>query len=634
MLAMDDIPLTNRPPSFTVGKHILRIERDGYEAREVPVEIKAEGLNDFGEFVLERTAGELQLVVMPASATYEVFVNGAPKRAKSAEPLSGIPTGKHKVLVKAEGYDSKIVDVEVLKNQKASEEVVLVRSKGTLRILTVPEGAGYSLSGPDQVMRSGKTPNDEPQLPTGTYQVAFTKEGFETTNLTVRVDNQGSQAAQVSLTRSRVPFRIQVNLAGAAFKLTGPDGYYEEGTLPLPVKALPTGSYKLEATLEGYDVVKQEFELKKGENRPVSVNLQRSKGTLLAKITPVEARTELRGASFNRPVASGDPLGDIPTGDYQLVSSYKQWSVTNRVSIQSRQTNELVVALPFGKVRIESVPEKAVVMRGSEEVGTTPWVSDELPLGAAKFQLRLPGHRFVDVSATVQAQKITDVKSKLERYPGPQPGMSEWVNSLGMRFVPVGGVWVCVWETRKKDFEVFYKATRHNAGPGWSNPGFKQTASEPVVMVSWNDAMAFCQWLTEAEVKGKVLEQATYRLPTQAEWKQVQKEGYAAGPYLWGKVWPMPSGTANLADNVSYDRHSFTAPTASYFPSRNGVYDLIGNVWEWCQDGEGNLRTLLGGSWMQYQGSDYAPAMQLNLAVETKAQDIGFRIVLVPTPMN
>ncbi len=634
MLAMDGIPLTNRPPSFTVGNHTLRIERDGYETREVPVEIKAGGLNDFGEYVLERTAGELQLVVMPASATYEVFVNGASKRAKSAELLSGIPTGRHKVLVKAEGYDSKIVDVEVLKNQTLREEVMLVRSKGALRIVTIPEGAGYSLSGPDQVMRSGKTPKDEPQLPTGTYQVAFTKEGFEATNLTVRVDNQGTQAAEVSLIRSRVPFRIQVNLAGAAFKLTGPDGYYEEGTLPLPVKALPTGSYKLEAMLEGYDAVKQEFELKKGENRPISVNLQRSKGTLLVKITPVEARAELRGASFNRAVASGDPLGDIPTGDYQLVSSYRQWSVTNRVSIQSRQTNEVIVALPFGRVRIESVPEKAVVMRGSEEVGMTPWVSDELPLGAAKFQLRLPGHRFVDVVATVQPQKTTEVKSKLERYPGPQPGMTEWVNSLGMRFVPVGNVWVCVWETRKKDFEAFYKATRHNAGPGWNNPGFKQTASEPVVAVSWNDATAFCQWLTEAEVKGKVLEQAIYRLPTQAEWLQIQKEGYAAGPYLWGKVWPMPSGTANLADNVSYDRHSFTAPTASYFSSRNGVYDLIGNVWEWCQDGEGNQRTVLGGSWMQYHGSDYAPAMQLNLAVDTKAQDIGFRVVLVPMPMN
>ncbi|MGV3753872.1 MAG: serine/threonine-protein kinase, partial [Verrucomicrobiota bacterium] len=182
MLAMDDIPLTNRPPSFTVGKHTLRIERDGYKAREIPVEIKAEGLNDFGEHVLERTAGDLVLVAQPVNATYELSVNRIPQRAKVAERLSGIPTGKHQVLVKAEGYDSQIVEVEVVENQTTTKDkIVLSRSKGALRILTIPEGAGYSLSGPDQVMRSGKTPNDEPQLPTGTYQVTFTMAGFEAT---------------------------------------------------------------------------------------------------------------------------------------------------------------------------------------------------------------------------------------------------------------------------------------------------------------------------------------------------------------------------------------------------------------------------------------------------------------------
>jgi len=634
-LLLDGIPLTNRPPSATVGKHVLRAERNGYESREMEVEIKADGLNDFGEITLARAAGELQVMTLPASATFEIYVGGERMTAKSAERLKGIPTGKQRVLVKAEGFDAQLVDVDIQKDQTTiTDVIVLKRSKGTMRILTTPEGAGYSLSGPDQVMRSGKTPNDELQLPTGTYQVAFTLAGYEPTNRTVEVHSQGTVAAEVSLARSQAPLRIQVNLAGAAYKLSGPDGFYREGTLPLPVTVLPTGSYKLEAGLEGYDPMKQEFELKKGENRPVQVELQRSKGKLLANIEPVESRAELRGGGRKLAVVSGNQLEDVPTGNYELVSSYKEWSITNVVSIESRKLTEVKVALPFGKVRIESVPEKAVVMRGSEEVGMTPWDSGELPLGAAKFQLRLPGHRFVEVAATVQAQKTVLVKSRLERYPGPQPGMTEWVNSLGMRFVPVGNMWVCVWETRKKDFEAFYKATRHNAGPGWSNPGFKQTASEPVVEVSWNDATAFCKWLTDSEVKGKVLEQATYRLPTQAEWRQVQTEGYATGPYLWGKVWPMPSGTANLADNVSYDRHSFTAPTASYFPSRNGVYDLIGNVWEWCQDGNGSQRAVLGGSWMHYPGSDYSAAMRLDLAPETKAQDIGFRIVLVPTPMN
>ena len=634
-LSVDGIMLSNWPPRFAVGSHVLRIEKDGYEARELEVEIKPTGLNDFGEFVLERTAGELQVLTTPATATFEVYVNGVAKRAKSAERLEGIPTGKHRVLVKAEGYDPQYLDVEILKNQTTiSDMLVLNRSKGTLRILTTPEGAGYSLIGPDQVMRRGKTPADELQLPTGTYQVTFTMAGFETTNRTVEVHSQVSVAAEVSLQRSQAPLRITANQTGGTYKLSGPDGFYREGTLPLQTAALPTGSYKLEVEKEGYDLVKQEFELKKGENQPVNVELVRSKGSLLANDVPVEASSELRGNGFSKPVTSGNLLADVPTGEYQLVSRYKQWSVTNKVNVLSGQTAKLSVALPFGTVQIDSVPAGAMVMRGGEALGETPLTLKEQPLGTAKFQLRLPRHRFLDVSASVQPQKTVTVKRNLEIYAGPQPGMTMWTNSLGMRFVPVGKVWVCVWETRLQDFQAFYDATRHNAGPAWRDPGFKQSASEPVVEVGWNDAMAFCQWLTGKEAQEKMLEMATYRLPTQTEWLQALNEGYDAGPYLWGKVWPLPSNLANLADNVSYDHHLFTAPAGSYRPAKNGIYDLVGNVWEWCQDGSGQQRAVLGESWLQYPGSDFSTGFQRSLTPEGRGQDIGFRIVLVPSPVN
>ena len=102
---------------------------------------------------------------------------------------------------------------------------------------------------------------------------------------------------------------------------------------------------------------------------------------------------------------------------------------------------------------------------------------------------------------------------------GPKPG-EPWENSLGMKFVPVPGanVLFCIWETRVQDFEAFVKATSHNAGEGWRAPGvasrgfnidqdavFSQTPLHPVTSVSWNDAVAFCRWLTEKErAEGKL----------------------------------------------------------------------------------------------------------------------------------
>ena len=73
-----------------------------------------------------------------------------------------------------------------------------------------------------------------------------------------------------------------------------------------------------------------------------------------------------------------------------------------------------------------------------------------------------------------------------------------WVNSLGMKFVPVVGTQVLfsVWDTRVQDFMMFERSTGYDAGAGGS---FVQGSTYPVVLISWNDAQEFCKWLTKRE---------------------------------------------------------------------------------------------------------------------------------------
>ena len=110
------------------------------------------------------------------------------------------------------------------------------------------------------------------------------------------------------------------------------------------------------------------------------------------------------------------------------------------------------------------------------------------------------------------------------------------VNSMGMEFDPVQGTSVLFskWETRVKDFEQFVAATGHDAtaemkslesrgwsqhGSTWRNPGFLQGPTHPVCGVSWDDAQAFCRWLTEKERREGLLEAThVYRLPKDWEW--------------------------------------------------------------------------------------------------------------------
>ncbi len=188
-----------------------------------------------------------------------------------------------------------------------------------------------------------------------------------------------------------------------------------------------------------------------------------------------------------------------------------------------------------------------------------------------------------------------------------------WTNSLGVKFVPAGtdGVLFSVWDVRVKDFKAFVDATGYDAtggmysikgrtlgqyGATWKSPGFKQTGDHPVVGVNWEDAMAFCKWLTKKEqAEGRLGANQSYRLPTDAEWSK------AAGStlYPWGNKWPPPQGAGNYAGSEARDRtwptgyttidgyndgYPRTSPVGSFSANQYGLFDMGGNVYQWCED--------------------------------------------------
>ena len=156
----------------------------------------------------------------------------------------------------------------------------------------------------------------------------------------------------------------------------------------------------------------------------------------------------------------------------------------------------------------------------------------------------------------------------------------------------------------------------------WRNPGFEQTDAHPVVLVTWNDAKAFCDWVKRKTGKG-------LRLPTEAEWERACRGGEQRPLFLRGR-----RGRAvrdgNVADasfraatkqnwGIKADcGYAFTVPVGQFLANQYGLHDMHGNVWEWCQDwydedyyaksdkrdphgpGNGTLRVLRGGSWYNY----------------------------------
>jgi len=208
--------------------------------------------------------------------------------------------------------------------------------------------------------------------------------------------------------------------------------------------------------------------------------------------------------------------------------------------------------------------------------------------------------------------------------------------------VELDGFWMGKCEVTVGQFRKFVDATNHRtdaekkgesfgvtssggwetqSGLTWRNAGFSQTDLHPVVHVSWNDATAFCRWVSEKTGK-------RYGLPTEAQWEYACRGGTQT-TWAWGDSADGGSGWLNAADQSAKrkypswswptfdfdDGYVYTAPVGTFRGNPFGLHDMHGNVWEWCADwydskyydaspsrnpggpSSGSNRVYRGGSW-------------------------------------
>ncbi|TDU64627.1 sulfatase-modifying factor enzyme 1 [Prosthecobacter fusiformis] len=226
----------------------------------------------------------------------------------------------------------------------------------------------------------------------------------------------------------------------------------------------------------------------------------------------------------------------------------------------------------------------------------------------------------------------------------PEP--LEHTSSLGTRFVTIPGTpsLFATHETRLSEWQAFLAVS----GYAWSyRPHFQQGPDHPVVGITLEDARAFCTWLTEKDrLEGRLNSSQLYRLPTRADWDAaigllrtrkpdltVEEKVADERSFPWGGAWPPPAKSANLAEGeiAGYkDDYPFTAPVGQFKPSAEGLYDLSGNVWEWCWDPEiraEQIGVLRGGSWAYFRPECLLSSYLYTVPVDMRMPTIGFRCV-------
>jgi len=218
-----------------------------------------------------------------------------------------------------------------------------------------------------------------------------------------------------------------------------------------------------------------------------------------------------------------------------------------------------------------------------------------------------------------------------------------FLNSLGMPFVPTtrSKTLFCIWQLRIRDYAQYCSETEA-VMPAVDYP---QGPDHPVVNVSWTDAHMFCEWLTKREIwLGLINARFQYRIPRDEEWSAAVGLPYEQGisprarsgiieEFPWGPDFPPPHGAGNYHARLGGDDFRETSPVGSFAANKFGIFDLGGNVWEWCVDEYergSSLRVLRGASCFNDDPELLRSSCRDKCQQEKRRNNAGIRIVIAP----
>lgn len=183
-----------------------------------------------------------------------------------------------------------------------------------------------------------------------------------------------------------------------------------------------------------------------------------------------------------------------------------------------------------------------------------------------------------------------------------------------VRVVYLDAFYMDVYEVTNAQYKKFMDATGHRVPRNWNEPSYS-APDQPVVGISWYDAKAYCEW-------------AGKRLPTEAEWEKAARGGLAGKKYPWGDS--VTHDDANYKGTGGRDIWVYTSPVGSFAPNGYGLYDMAGNVWEWCADwysanyyanstgrnptgpDSGSTPVLRGGGWDRFHSPEFLRVARRN----------------------
>lgn len=597
--------------------------------------------------------------------------------------------GTYAVEATAEGYRPLSTTITV--DQRSSQTVALSMQPlpGRLAVLSEPPGATVALNGEPV----GATPLDGLAVDSGEHTVTVQHPRYFPAERTVRITGRGVlQQLDVALEPAWAEISVSTAPPGARIVVDGKAA----GTTPGTVEVVE-GTRHLELALEGFRHDTRELRVIAGEAQDLGVITLRAAGGVLS------LDSEPGGASV---VLDGEFRGHTPlaleleAGREHALDVFKPGyrRFNDTVSLDQGEGGSRVITLQplLGEVRFNLSPAEALLSIDGRPVGKG---SQTLSLTAVphSVEVSLAGHATVRREVTprpglpqqLNVSLLTRKEARLARIPqtitspagqtlllfnpadSPLPGFSlgasrrdpgRRANEILRPVALQRMFYLQTTEVTNGQFRQYDASHDSGRAGGQSLNG----DSQPAVQVSWQQAAAFCNWLSRREglppfyreeqgiIVGFDPSATGYRLPTEAEWAwAARRNGRELLTFPWQGPFPPTLRVENYADGKSAfitgrvldnydDGHVVTAAVGSFGPNQNGLYDMGGNVAEWVHDvygiaspdspretdpvgpQQGDNHVIRGASWTQSR------LAELRLSYRDYGQgrrdDVGFRI--------